>query len=375
MATGFFKKTIKLFFVVANILVAICFCLGCYANIFFSESFWLVGFFTLASFYLLLVLFIFFVGWLFARSRWAFLFIGILLITYKPILNIIPLQLPTSFTLQKPAAALRIMSWNVESFQILNYKTQPQLRQQMIELIKRYDPDVACFQEMTTADSDKTAMYQLKDFVKDLGFPYYFYAYNILDDYYPGTHTHYGRIIFSKKPIINKQMIEPDPLDYNRTFQYIDIVNNTDTFRVFNCHLQTMRFTQDNYKYIDSISSPDIKRSEGIISKLKASFPKRKIQADRIKEEMKKSPYPVILCGDFNDVPNSYAYTTIGDGLQNAFEKKGYGIGRTFSDILPTLRIDNIFLDNNFEVAQYTRVKKMLSDHYPIIADVIYKSR
>ena len=51
--------------------------------------------------------------------------------------------------------------------------------------------------------------------------------------------------------------------------------------------------------------------------------------------------------------------------------KKGFGIARTFSTISPTLRIDNIFADKNFTVTQFTRVKKLLSDHFPIIADLI----
>ena len=89
---------------------------------------------------------------------------------------------------------------------------------------------------------------------------------------------------------------------------------------------------------------------------------------------MNHSPYPIILCGDFNDVPVSYAYETIGAGMKNAFVKKGYGISRTFSNISPTLRIDNIFVDQMFSISQFTRVKKLLSDHFPIIADVRFDS-
>ena len=94
------------------------------------------------------------------------------------------------------------------------------------------------------------------------------------------------------------------------------------------------------------------------------------MQADRIKEEINKSPYPVIVCGDFNDVPNSYAYETIGNGLQNAFEKKGFGLGRTFSGIASTLRIDNIFVDQQYRVNQFVCISKKLSDHFPIITDI-----
>jgi len=70
------------------------------------------------------------------------------------------------------------------------------------------------------------------------------------------------------------------------------------------------------------------------------------------------------VCGDFNDVPNSYAYNTIGKGLQNTFAEKGSGIGRTFSGISPTLRIDNIFASEPFTVLQYTRIPKKMSDHF-----------
>jgi endonuclease/exonuclease/phosphatase (EEP) superfamily protein YafD len=80
----------------------------------------------------------------------------------------------------------------------------------------------------------------------------------------------------------------------------------------------------------------------------------------------------VIVCGDFNDVPNSYAYCTIGKGLQNAFTQKGSGLGRTFSGIAPTLRIDNIFADKRFTINQFVRDSKKISDHFPIVADMYY---
>jgi len=73
-----------------------------------------------------------------------------------------------------------------------------------------------------------------------------------------------------------------------------------------------------------------------------------------------------------NDLPNSYAYNTIGKGLNNTFKEKGSLIGSTYDGISPTLRIDNIFTDNKFSVEQYIRIKKSLSDHFPIIADIIF---
>ena len=56
--------------------------------------------------------------------------------------------------------------------------------------------------------------------------------------------------------------------------------------------------------------------------------------------------------------------------LQDAFLKKGFGIGRTFTGLSPTLRIDYIFTDHHFRIEQFTRLVKNLSDHYMIVADI-----
>jgi endonuclease/exonuclease/phosphatase family metal-dependent hydrolase len=229
---------------------------------------------------------------------------------------------------------------------------------------------------MVGSDSFRKAINYIPDIMEADGFSDYHYSYNPKLDF-DGNH-HFGIITFSKYPIINKQTISFYPYNYNSIFQYIDVVKGTDTFRVFNIHLQSLKFTNTNLEYIDNPSmkdEADLKKSKSLISKLKTGFLKRKQQAERIKAEMDKSPYPVIVCGDFNDVPNSYAYNTIGKGMYNAFVERGGGIGRTFSGISPTLRIDNIFVAESFSVLQYTRINKKLSDHFPVIADVELKKQ
>jgi endonuclease/exonuclease/phosphatase family metal-dependent hydrolase len=59
--------------------------------------------------------------------------------------------------------------------------------------------------------------------------------------------------------------------------------------------------------------------------------------------------------------------------MKNAFAEKGSGIGRTFTGISQTLRIDNIFMNDVFSVEQFTRINKKLSDHFPIVADIQLK--
>ena len=263
------------------------------------------------------------------------------------------------------------MSWNVEQFNVQHYKDRPEVKQEMLNLINKYDPDIACFQEVVAGDKKKGINY-FPDIQKALRFTDYLYSYSLRDDF--DKNHHFGRIIFSKLPIINKQAVVNYPNNYNATFQYVDVLANNDTIRVFNVHLQSLKFSKANRTYLDEASlnsDSNITESRSIISKIKTGFIKRSVQANFIKDEINHSPYPVIVCGDFNDVPNSYAYETIGAGLQNAFVEKGWGIARTFSAISPTLRIDNIFADKKFTITQFTRVKKLLSDHFPIIADMM----
>lgn len=374
MPKSLFRRFTKKFFIVTNFILAVLFLLGSYGGHLDPKNWWPLGFLTLSAFYFLLLLVFFILFWLFVKPGWSFISIITLLLSYKPVIQVIPLRFSSSFNKEKTAGGIRIMSWNVEHFDILEHKKHPEKKQQMLDLIKEYDPDIACFQEMVGSDSIKDAINYVPDIETELHFNGNNYSYNRKLDF-DGKH-HFGIITFTKLPITGKETVKFYPYDYNSIFQYTDVVKDTDTIRVFNIHLQSLKFTADNLKYIDDPeinSESDIKKSKSVISKLKSGFLKRKEQADRIRAAIDKSPYPVIVCGDFNDVPNSYAYNTIGSSMQNAFAEKGHGIGRTFSSISPTLRIDNIFVAGKFPVTQYTRINKKLSDHFPVFADIEMK--
>ena len=364
---SFAKKT----FIFINCALAIFFLLGAYVKFFDPQRWWFFGLFTFILAYLLVALLFFLVFWLVKKKIWLLISFIAIIAGWHAIINIFPLRFSSSFTMQKDTSAIRVMSWNVEQFNILHHKDHPEVKKEMIDLINQYDPDIACFQEVVASDK-MTGINYLPAIFQSLRFADYFYSYSVKDDF--DKDHHFGRLIFSKLPIINKQTVVNYPNDYNATFQYIDVLKGDDTIRVFNIHLQSLKFTQSNLNYLDNnklSSDSNIAESKSIISKIKRAFIKRSVQARFIRDEIDHSPYPVILCGDFNDVPNSYAYETIGDGLQNAFVKKGFGIARTFSTISPTLRIDNIFAGEDFNITQFKRIKKLLSDHFPIVADML----
>ena len=370
MAKPFFRRVTTSFLIICNIVAAICFVLGSYVKFFNPGNWWFLGLFTLSLPYILTILLIFFIIWLFAKKVWMLISLLAVAFCWKAVQNIFPLRFSSSFKIEKQPASIRIMSWNVAQFDIMEYRKYPEVKQKMLELINQYHPDIACFQEMVGGDDDKTINY-LGDFKRRLEFPDYHYSYETEFDF--DQSHHFGIIIFSKFPLINKKTISAPPHDYNSIFQYADIVAYNDTIRVFNIHLQSLKFSRDNLKYLyypRRNSDETLSESKSIIGKLKRGFIKRSKQAEKVREEIDKSPYPVIVCGDFNDIPNSYAYCKIGDGMQNAFVEKGIGIGRTFSGISPTLRIDNIFTAKAFTIGQFTRVRNKLSDHFPLVADV-----
>jgi endonuclease/exonuclease/phosphatase family metal-dependent hydrolase len=373
MTTGFFRKFTKRILILCNIIVAIFLLISCYGNRLDGSDFWYSGLFSLASFYLLLALVTFFFFWLFVKPVGTLISIIAVLLCWQPLNNLLQLRLTPNFVMAKHPANLRVMSWNVEHFDILEFKTHPERKLNMISMIREYQPDVACFQEMVGSYSEKSAINYIPDFASGFSMENYHYSFNPKLDF--DNNHHFGIIIFSKYPIINKHTISYAPNDYNSIFQYVDIVKGNDTFRIFNAHLQSLKFSNSNLRYIEKPSlndERDIQKSRNVLQKLKQGFLKRKEQSDRIRKQMEASPYPVVICGDFNDVPNSYAYRTIGKGMNDAFTEKGTGIGRTYSGVSPTLRIDHIFADKRFNIEQYIRVRKKISDHFPLIADLFF---
>lgn len=369
---GLFRKFTKKSLVVINVLLAIALIIGCNAKYFNPHIFWFVGFITIAAPYLFICVFAFIFFWLFAKKKLALISIISILILWKPLGHIFKFRFNSNFETEKQVAAVRIMSWNVEQFQILEHKKNPVLKQDMFNLINEYDPDIACFQEMVASNAYPKAINYMPDMVAALKLKNYYFSYNELDNY--DDNHHFGRVIFSKYPIINRKTINFSNRSYENCFQYVDVIKETDTLRIFNIHLQSLRFSNENKAYIEDATNTqniNLDESKSILSKLKSAFIKRQIQADEIQAEIEKSEYPVVVCGDFNDVPNSYAYSTIGKDLQNAFAQKGSGVSRTFTGISPTLRIDNIFADKQFEILQYSRIKEKISDHYPIVSDMI----
>lgn len=360
------------FFISANIIVVIIFLLACLVPNLNPQSWWFISFLGLVFPFLLLLVLFFLLGWLIVGKPRLMLISGTaLLFGIKGISVLFAFHKPATFDYKKPPHSIRVVTWNVARFIELkrNANKGSQIRLKMMEQLKKQDADILCLQEFHTAED--SVYYNNIKAVQELGFPYYYFSFD--ED---GDKLYYSSIIFSRYPIIDSGMIRYPRPSLPEVLMHADIKMNEDTVRVYTTHLQSIQFNNRDYKKlgeIKTVSDSLLSNSKTIFSKVKRGISYRSIQADIINEVVMNSPLPVIFCADLNDVPNSYTYTKVKGNMQDAFLKKGFGIGRTFSGISPTLRIDYILTGKQFKIIQFNRVVKKLSDHYMLVADMELK--
>jgi endonuclease/exonuclease/phosphatase family metal-dependent hydrolase len=92
-----------------------------------------------------------------------------------------------------------------------------------------------------------------------------------------------------------------------------------------------------------------------------------------VADHIESSPYPVIICGDFNDPPSSYTYNRISSRLKDAFVEAGSGLGNTYNGIIPLLRIDYILHSPQLNSGQFRVIEENFSDHFPITCQLEIK--
>jgi endonuclease/exonuclease/phosphatase family metal-dependent hydrolase len=366
-----FRIFTKRFFIITNFIVVFFFLLSCLAPYVNPQKWWLISILGLGFPVLLLLVLLFLLTWLIIKMKWASISAIALLLGFKSIGVFFAFGSMGSFNYKKSPNTIRVVSWNVARFVEMkrNNNKGSQTRMKMMELIKQQDADILCLQEFF--HSYDSTYYPNINYISDhFNYPYWYYSHDVDGD------KHYtGSIIFSRFPILDSGMIRYPRPTLPDALIHADIKVGNDTIRVYATHLQSLQFAESDYRRIDEITGGDslITNSKTIFSKIKRGMTHRSIQANLISQVLGDCPYPVIFCADLNDVPNSYTYFKVRGGMQDAFLKKGFGIGRTFSALSPTLRIDYIFADKRFRIRQFNRIVKNYSDHYMIVSDLEIK--
>jgi endonuclease/exonuclease/phosphatase family metal-dependent hydrolase len=379
--TRLFRKLTSGVVLGANLLVILLFLLSCLTPYLHPGKWWFTGFMGLLFPYLLATLLLFFVFWLLVHPRKSLYTLVTLLLGMGNIRTLLAFRGEKDFPIQKQSGELRVMNWNVRYFVPFRKDRfegdETGNMTAILAEIKTYKPDVICFQEFFNNGEDK-GRDMIKIMTQDMGYPFH---------YFSRDQVHWrtiitGTAIFSRYPILQATRV-PYPASIEEGAEstlFADIAVAGDTIRVCTIHLQSFRFMPRDYQSLGIIKNEQDKRleeSRKILRKMSNTFYLHGEQSDFVRKVLDKSPHPMVVCGDLNDVPNSYAYLNIRKDMHDAFLERGSGIGKTFTSAssrflgkLPTLRIDYIFTDPSFETTGFFMVRKALSDHYGMLADL-----
>lgn len=179
-------------------------------------------------------------------------------------------------------------------------------------------------------------------------------------------------VIFSRYPIVESGTI--DFGNTNNSGMWSDIDVNGHLVRVFNVHLETTGINRTLHIAAKNDAQGRIVEKNSLLRSIYGNYThgmaKRAEQADQVASLVKSSPNPVILCGDFNDVPYSYVYNTMKGDLVDGFKECGEGYMFTMNQGWKQVRIDYIFHSENLKGTRYFKRDVSYSDHLPVFMRV-----
>lgn len=371
------KKILWHGFLTANVVLLLFCLLACLSPFLNSGNNAIIALLGMAFPFLFLGVLLLGIYWIFKRSKWAWVHAIIIVTSTWQLGNVFAVNAFGNLSQIKDSATLRVATWNLSSWGITkrNNNNKISYRQEMTTLLAATNADVICMQEYHFL-RDPSFRDSLIPELKEKGYNYFYFArtHYTMRLYWSAHVT--GVAIASKYPFADTARFNFNDYDFAEPLIYADVLYNNKTIRVFTTHLQSVRLDDYDYAALHSLKEPvnaSIEQTHAVAWKLKQAYIKRAAQATLLQQKIKQSPHPVIVCGDFNDVPGSYVYHTVTDNLQDAFLKKGFGFGRTYRFISPTLRIDYILADKKFKVEGYKKIEVNYSDHYPVVADVSFK--
>ncbi len=260
---------------------------------------------------------------------------------------------------------LTITTYNVMNFNDEGCKEGESNFERVAEWLAKEGGQIVCLQEAHFSSSRSYG--DFKDRLAKFGYGFFTNTDHKNADGKTGS----GYAVFSTYPIVRHRVADADSLGVNGV--WADVKIGRDTLRVFNLHLQSTGITNEeqvgtlSHRIIDdSLASTKLAK---VAEKMVDNYRARAVEVRNVAALVESSPYPVVVCGDFNDTPVSYTYGTLRSaGLDDAFVKKGRGTEYTFKGLYNLFRIDYILpQEERFEVKSYASYDLDYSDHKPIV--------
>ena len=291
---------------------------------------------------------------LFRQWRSALVIVGALLLSWPT------LKLISPFNILQPSAntekhQLKVMTMNVTQF---NWQDNKGPSKNMRYILDE-DADIVVIQEgllYFSYEKLPTVKPMLKELYKK----------------YPYRMKHFFDVgILSKYPFteVNSPVLAQDSLSY--FIKAWDVNVPGEDVRVVSMHLSSLRFTTNESSVIESMKTPSgrKKRILSVSRKLDYGFQTHAHQAKAMRQLIDETAGDVLVMGDMNDTPGSFAYRTVcGDDMHDAWADVGLGPICTFHAHRLLVKIDHILYRGDMKVLSCRCDKKGESDHYPLVA-------
>lgn len=310
------------------------------------------------------------IGLLFPVFVGLVLFLGVVTLLFQPKLIWITLvgllgccsslrdYCPINLSSPPPKNAWKVMSYNTMGLSSFA-KDERTNDFEVVRYVCSQQPDIACLQEIAFHNDEE--FQSVHRTVKRYGMHF---DCNFVGDSRVG--------VISKFPITKNEIICHSKS--NGAVAFYLTPKPQDTILVISAHLESMRLSKEersNYKEI--VQNPEqmeeVHGKVTFIKKIATGGEERAHQTDTLIAFLDKHAHQkIILMGDFNDTPISYAHHSVCSRLIDAYRATGNGIGRSFNKDAIYVRIDNVFCSSHFK-PYAVRVDESVpfSDHYPII--------
>lgn len=334
-------------------IVALVFLLAAYSDRIAPDKSILFAFLGLAFGPIALVNVCFLIYWLLLK-KWVMA--GAIALSFVLAWGTVSTYFPLHCTEQKvPENALKVLTYNVMAFAYQDHTGKAP--NEIVQYIAGSGADIVCLQEyVVNLSGHSLTSKKLIDALK-------MYPYHQV--------MNRNIAVFSKYPIVSSRQVRYKSASNASSVHEIDV--NGKKLMLVNNHLESLKLTsEDKSKYKEFIKSPGADRFNGLKGtfqqKLGPAFRIRAKQADVLAEEIgKMGDAYILVCGDFNDTPVSYAHRTVKGPLKDAFAESGCGLGISYNQNFFFFRIDHILHSRNMRAYDCTvdrSIKK--SDHYPV---------
>lgn len=297
-----------------------------------------------------------------------------LLCCWGPIMEYSPINFPVSQPKgAKSGQEFTLMNYNVLNLTDFRYAEDEDPKAKYtsatIDFIMETNPDIVALQECSKSELNRWGKL----------FPQ---ALDSLEQLYPfrSLGGKDGQSLLSKYPFERVEIPDlPEMPTFLAVCYKLDVEGHP--LYLINVHLQSIGLNpKDKALYMELTEGEarskkmlkEVKRD--LLSKLSGAFRNRAVQARALRDFINTLPQNVILCGDFNDIPDSYSIRTImGADMHSAYSTRGLGPGISYHADRFYFRIDHCLYRGDMEPLSCKVIRNPSSDHYPLLTKFYWK--